>query len=452
MSSRNRLLRNSVLFLSLFFALGALLGLQFHLTQATPQAAGDLDTTFGTNGVTITHINGNDTPNGMALRADGKFFVIAEADFTSSSQSVMLLYKTDGTLDASFGSSGVQVLTPFNVGFAGQATAVALQSDGKPVVAGFLSTGGNKNFALTRYLSDGSLDTAFGVNGVVTTPVSLTFDDEPTSLVIQPDGKIVAAGQTQNIDFALVRYDADGALDATFGVGGVVTTNFPIGMSGGVDVANDVIIQSDGKLVAAGRSAGRFGVARYNTNGSLDSSFGVGGVVSTVVGMDPFMAAYAVVQQPDGKLLVGGTGYNDIDGHYAYALVRYNADGSLDTAFGTDGIVKTDFGGGSTSYDLVLRPDGKIVLVGDGSNGTSGLGVSLVQFDEDGSLDATFGSGGVVHTAVGTRATDVLLQPDGKLIVLGYVAPSAPPVDLFLARYDYLDMAYEIYLPLTLKP
>jgi hypothetical protein len=131
MSSRNRLLRNSVLFLSLFFALAALVALQFQLTQATPNAAGDLDTTFGTNGVTITHINGNDTPNGMALRADGKFFVIAEADFTSSSQSVMLLYKTDGTLDASFGSSGVQVLTPFNAGFAGQATAVALQSDGK---------------------------------------------------------------------------------------------------------------------------------------------------------------------------------------------------------------------------------------------------------------------------------------------------------------------------------
>ncbi len=451
MSSRNVLHRNSVLFLSLFFALASLLALQFHLTQATPQAPGDLDTTFGTNGVTITHVNGNDVPYGLALRSDGKFFVIAEADFMSSSQSVMLLYNADGTLDSGFGSSGVNVLTPFNVGFAGQATAVALQSDGKPVVAGFLSTGGNKNFAVTRYLSDGSVDTGFGVNGVVTTPVSLTFDDEATSLAIQADGSIVAAGHTQNIDFALVRYDADGALDLTFGVGGVVTTNFPIGTSGGVDVANDVIIQSDGKIVAAGRSAGRFGVARYNTNGSPDTSFGVGGVVSTVVGMDPFMAAYAVVQQPDGKLLVGGTGYNDVDSHYAYALVRYNTDGSLDTDFGTDGIAKTDFGDSSTSYDMVLRPDGKIVLVGDGSNGTSGLGVSLVQFNEDGSLDTAFGSGGVVHTAAGTRATDVLLQPDGKLIVLGYVATSAPPVDLFLARYDYQDLAYEIYLPLTIK-
>jgi len=452
MSSRNLLHRNSVLFLSLFFALVALVALQFQLTQATPHAAGDLDTTFGTNGVTITHINGNDTPNGMALRADGKFFVIAEADFMSSSQSVMLLYNADGTLDSGFGSSGVNVLTPFNVGFAGQATAVALQSDGKPVVAGFLSTSGNKNFAVTRYLSDGSVDTGFGVNGVVTTPVSLTFDDEATSLAIQADGSIVAAGHTQNIDFALVRYDADGALDLTFGVGGVVTTNFPIGTSGGLDVANDVIIQSDGKIVAVGRSASRFGVARYNTNGSPDTAFGVGGVVSTVVGMDPFMAAYTVLQQPDGKLLVGGTGYNDVDSHYAYALVRYNTDGSLDSDFGTDGIAKTDFGDSSTSYDMILRPDGKIVLVGDGSNGTSGLGVSLVQFNEDGSLDTAFGSGGVVHTAVGTRATDVLLQPDGKLIVLGYFASFAAPEDLFLARYDYQDLAYKIYLPLTLTP
>lgn len=452
MSSRKLLQRNSFLLLSCFFALASLLALQFHLTQATPHASGDLDTTFGTNGVTITNINGNDVPYGLALRSDGKFFVIAEADFMSSSQSVMLLYNTDGTLDASFGSSGVNVLTPFNLGFNGQATAVALQSDGKPVVAGFLNTGGNKNFAVTRYQSDGSLDTGFGVNGLITTPVSLTFDDEPTSLAIQSDGKIVAAGHTQNIDFALVRYKTDGTPDTTFGVGGVVTTNFPIGTSGGVDVANDVIIQSDGKIVAAGRSAGRFGVARYNTNGSLDTSFGVGGVVSTVVGMDPFMAAYAVVQQPDGKLLVGGTGYNDVDSHYAYALVRYNSDGSLDTDFGTSGIVKIDFGDASTGNDLVLRSDGKIVMVGDGSNGTNGLGVSLVQFNADGSVDTTFGSGGIVHTAAGTRATDVVLQPDGKLIVLGYVAPVAPPVDLFLARYDYEVVSYELYLPFVVKP
>lgn len=452
MSSRNLLQRNSFLLLSCIFALASLLALQFHLTQATPHASGDLDTTFGTNGVTITNINGNDVPYGLALRSDGKFFVIAEADFMSSSQSVMLLYNTDGTLDASFGSSGVNVLTPFNLGFNGQATAVALQSDGKPVVAGFLNTGGNKNFAVTRYQSDGSLDTGFGVNGLITTPVSLTFDDEPTSLAIQSDGKIVAAGHTQNIDFALARYKSDGTLDTTFGVGGVVTTNFPIGTSGGVDVANDVIIQSDGKIVAAGRSAGRFGVARYNTNGSLDTSFGVGGVVSTVVGMDPFMAAYAVVQQPDGKLLVGGTGYNDVDSHYAYALVRYNSDGSLDTDFGTSGIVKIDFGDASTGNDLVLRSDGKIVMVGDGSNGTNGLGVSLVQFNADGFVDTTFGSGGIVHTAAGTRATDVVLQPDGKLIVLGYVAPVAPPVDLFLARYDYEAVSYEIYLPFVVKP
>ncbi|MEZ4641124.1 MAG: hypothetical protein R3E31_00005 [Chloroflexota bacterium] len=452
MSSRNLLQRNSVIFLSLIFALAMLLALQFQFTHATPHAAGDLDPAFGTNGVTLTNINGNDVPYGIALRSDGKFFVIAEADFTSSSQSVMLLYNTDGTLDASFGSSGVNVLTPFNVGFNGQATAVALQSDGKPVVAGFLSTGGNKNFAVTRYQSDGSLDTGFGVNGLITTPVSLTFDDEPTSLAIQSDGKIVAAGQTQNIDFALVRYEADGTLDTTFGVGGVVTTNFPIGMSGGVDVANDVIIQSDGKIVAAGRSAGRFGVARYNTNGSLDTSFGVGGVVSTVVGMDPFMAAYAVVQQPDGKLLVGGTGYNDVDSHYAYALVRYNTDGSLDTNFGTDGITKIDFGGGSTSYDLVLRPDGKIVMVGDGSNGTNGLGVSLVQFNEDGSVDTTFGAGELCIPAAGTRATDAVLQPNGKLIVMGYFTSFSTPEDIFLARYDYQDLSYEIYLPFVVKP
>jgi uncharacterized delta-60 repeat protein len=425
--------------------------MQSYIIKATPNAPGNLDTTFGNNGVVIEDIGGSDVPRGLALRSDNKIWVIVDSfdiNFTSA-QSYLLLYNSDGTLDTTFGTNGMVSISPINSVTDDGVAAIVLQPDGKIVIGGSVDTDGNKNFAVFRFTDAGAVDTTFGTGGVITTPVSLSADDEAASVAIQADGKIVAAGNVGNSDFALVRYEPDGSPDPTFGVGGIVTTNFPIGMSSGVEWANDVIIQSDDKIVAAGRSSGRFGVARYNTDGTLDSSFGNMGVVSTVVGLDPFMSAYAVAQQADGKLLVSGTGYNDVDGNYAWALVRYNSDGSLDTDFGTDGIVKTDFGGNSTSYDLLIRPNGKIVLVGDGSDDVNGLGMSIVQYNEDGTLDTSFGSGGVVHTGSGARAWDVIIQPDGKLVVLGYA--SLPPDDIFLARYKDVDLEY-VYLPIVIRP
>lgn len=438
----------------LFFALGLLQILHTQIIRAVPNAPGDLDTSFGVNGVVIEDVGGFDVGRGLALRSDNKIWVIADSfngSFTAV-QNYLLLYNSDGTLDATFGTGGVASITPINPTADDGVAAITLQSDGKVVVAGSVDTNGNKDFAVFRFLADGSVDSAFGVGGVITTPVNVSADDEAASVIVQSDGKIVAAGNVTNNDFALVRYENDGSLDTTFGVGGVVTTNFPIGMSSGVDRAYDVIEQSDGKIVAVGYSASRFGIARYTTNGELDSSFGIGGIISTVVGTDPLLSAYAVAQQLDGKLLVSGTGYNDVDGHYDWTLVRYNVDGSLDTDFGTDGIVKTDFGGSSTSYDMQLLPNGKIILVGDGSDGSNGLGVSLIQFNQDGSLNTSFGVGGIVHTSSGTRATDVIVQPDGNLLVLGYAVVTAPPEDIFLARYEGINFGNKIYLPYVVKP
>lgn len=455
MNTQITLQKTIYLFLSLFFALGLLLAMRSHIIRAIPNAPGDLDTTFGNNGVVIEDIGGNDVARGLALRSDNKIWVIVDsfdANFTSI-QSYLLLYTSDGTLDTSFGTNGVASISPVNPAADDGVLAIVLQPDGKVVIGGSVDTSGNKDFAVFRFMDDGTVDSSFGVGGVVTTPVSLSADDEAAGIAVQADGRIVAAGNVGNSDFALVRYETDGSLDTTFGVGGIVTTNFPIGMSSGVEWANDVIIQSDGKIVAAGRSSGVFGVARYETNGSLDSSFGNNGIVTTVVGLDPFLSAYAVVQQPDGKLLVSGTGYNDVDSNYAWALVRYNSDGSPDTNFGTGGIVKTDFGGNSTSLDMLVRPNGKIVLVGDGSssNGSpgGGLGVSIVQYNQDGTLDTSFGTGGSVHTSSGSRASDVIVQPDGKLIALGYVDIFD---NLFMARYEGNDLGYKVYLPIILKP
>ena len=456
MTTQTLLQRNIYLLLSAFVAVGLLATMRSHVIKATPNAPGDLDTTFGNNGVVIEGIGGNDVPRGLALRSDNKIWVIVDSfntNFTST-QSYLLLYNADGTLDATFGTNGIDSIVPINPTADDGVSGVILQSDGKIVIGGSVDTSGNDDFAVFRFMDDGSVDSSFGMGGVVTTPVSLSADDEAASVAIQADGKIVAAGNVENIDFALVRYQPDGSLDTTFGVGGVVTTNFPIGMSSGAEWANDVIVQSDGKIVAAGRSSGVFGIARYETNGSLDNSFGNNGIVTTSVGIDPFLSAYGVVQQPDGKLLVAGTGYNDVDSNYAWALVRYNTDGSLDQTFGTNGLVKTDFGGHSTSYDLLIRPDGRIVLVGDGSDGSpsGGLGVSIVQYNQDGSIDTSFGIGGSVHTSSGSRASDVIVQPDGKLIVLGYSSTIGPPEDLFMARYEYVESASELYLPVVIKP
>src|SRR6266550_2468960 len=225
---------------------------------------------------------------------------------------------------------------------------------------------------------------------------------------------------------------APGSLDATFGTGGKVTTSF----SGSADM-NALVVQPDGKLVAAGWDASQsaFGLARYNTSGSLDSTFGTGGTVSTPIGIDTYGAS-ALVLQPDGKLVAAGTTTSD-GSTYDFTVVRYNTNGSLDTTFGTGGEVTTPIGTGDNGVSaLVRQSDGKLVAAGYASvSGTYDL--ALVRYNTAGSLDSTFGTGGKVTTAVGTGddvAFALALQPDGNLVAGGYAANAG--TDAFaLVRY-----------------
>jgi uncharacterized delta-60 repeat protein len=251
-----------------------------------------------------------------------------------------------GDLDSTFGVRG-KVTTDFG-GFA-SASALVLQPDGKLVAAG-----GTFRFTLARYLPDGSLDTTFGTGGKVTTDFG--HSDLASALVLQPDGKLVAAGETRQedvgaLDFALARYLPDGSLDPTFGTGGKVTTDFGV-----FSQAFALVRQPDSKLVAAGGTAGGFALARYLPDGSLDPTFGTSGKVTTDFGE----RASALVLQPDGKLVAVG-------GISAFALARYLPDGSLDPIFGTGGKVTTNFGGQDMGLALVRQPDGKLVAAG-GSN------------------------------------------------------------------------------------
>ena len=261
----------------------------------------------------------------------------------------------DGSLDATFGSGG-KVITSVTVGDSGK--SVVVQSNGKIVVAG----DGFGDIELVRYNVDGSLDVSFDSDGKVVTDVG--FNDSGNAVALQNDGKIVVAGTTgtPTTDFAIVRYSTDGSLDPSFGTGGIVTTSI-----GRNDDAKSVVIQSDGKIVIAGTSDFDFVVVRYTSSGVLDSGFGTGGKVTTDIGSSTNDSANSVAIQSDGAIVVAGTSAND------FAIVRYTSAGALDTGFGTGGKVTTDIGTSTfdSAQSLVIQADSKIVVAGRSSTGAA---------------------------------------------------------------------------------
>jgi len=400
--------------------LAAGLALSLALPLAARAASGDLDATFGTGGKVTTDFAGNDDEaHGIAVQADGKLVTVGVAKTSRSNDFALARYNPNGSLDATFGTGG-KVTTDF-AGNDDAAFAVVLQSDGKIVVAGEAKTSRNQDFALARYNANGSLDATFGTGGKVMTDFN-GDDDAAFALVLQPDGKLVAAGEaktSRNQDFALARYNANGSLDATFGTGGKVTTDF----AGDDDAAHGLVLQADGKLVAAGVArtsrSGDFALARYNANGSLDATFGTGGKVTTDFAGDDD-AAFALVLQTDGKLVAAGGAKTST--REDFALARYNADGSLDATFGTGGKLTTDFNGDDDeAHGLVLQPDGKLVAAGVAKTSRSN-DFALARYNPDGSLDTTFGTGGKVTTDFARdddAAFAVARQTDGKIVAAG---------------------------------
>ena len=340
-----------------------------------------------------------------------------------------------GALDTSFGGTGIQSVA-FNAGD-DSARAVAVQTDGKIIAGGYAKSGSNYLFGLVRYDRDGALDTTFDTDGKVTTSI-FGVDDGITGLAIQTDGKILAAGYAlsgSNYVFALARYNANGTLDTTFDTDGKVTTSIL-----GVDsFANAVSLQSNGKIVLAGGAYNGtnydVALARFNTDGSLDTSFDTDGKVTTAVlaGND---GANAVAVRTDGKIVAAGFAYNGAASNFA--VVRYNANGSLDTAFDTDGKVTTSIlavDDGATG--VAIQTNDKVVASGYAKNGMV-LNFALVRYNADGSLDNTFDTDGKVTTSMlsGNDAANALaLQSNGKIIVAG-AASNAADYDIAVARYN----------------
>ena len=421
--------------LSLSFAVAALLP---HNSDAAP---GELDPTFGTNGKVTTDFSGNvDVGNAAAVQSDGKIvvagFTRAGADITEDF--ALARYNGDGSLDSTFGTGG-RVTGGFS-STADRANAVAIQPDGKIVAAG--SSEGF--FALIRFNSNGSIDPSFGPfgDGVVRTNVSGGGTSQINAVVIQGDGKIVAAGRVgdataHTLDFAVLRYKTDGGLDTAFGTGGGTNTDF----FSGNDAALALVMQPDGKFVAAG-SASRgdstspdFALVRLNPDGSRDSTFGSGGKVTTDFSSSQD-GIYGIALQSDGQIVAAGFTYIPSENNDKFALARYKTDGGLDADFGSGGKVISDLSATTDeAHAVVVQPDGRILAAGIADVSGNALDFALARYNSNGSPDSSFGTGGKVTTAFSTTAdfdNALVLQSSDKLVAVG----GAGDGDFALARYD----------------
>ncbi|MCP3972333.1 MAG: hypothetical protein GY717_18815, partial [Rhodobacteraceae bacterium] len=389
-------------------------------------AVNDAPTFSVGDGIAITAVGPSfDNGQSVAVQSDGKILVAGDSDAGTSWDFALTRYNSDGTLDTSFGG-GDGIVTTDIVSLEDQGRSVALQSDGKILVAGYTDNGGDADFALIRYNSDGTLDASFGGgDGIVTTAVGGSHE-YGQSVTLQADGKILVAGQTSNglnYDFALTRYHSDGTLDTSFGGGdGIVTT----GVGAGDDNGESVAVQSDGKIVVAGYSHNGsdrdFALTRYNSDGTLDTSFGGGdGRVTTDFGSG-HDRGHSVSVQSDGKIVVAGDSHNGSD--YDFALTRYNSDGTLDTSFGGgDGMLTSAIGAGHDyGWSIIARSDGKLLVAGHSHNGTDN-DFTVTRYDSDGTLDASFGGGDGIVTADSGGGFDyafsMALQLDGKILVAG---------------------------------
>lgn len=403
-----------------------------HAAEAAP---GDLDTSFGGTGKVVTDFSGReDFGNAVAVQADGKIVVVGftrngGTGSSSTEDFALTRYNPDGSLDPNFGSGG-RVQTDF--GADDRAKAVAIRADGKIIVVG-----SNSNVVIVAaYNPDGTRDTTLGASlGPCSGQCSLN------AVAIQSDQKIVAAGRAQGSvagtsDFFLIRFNAAGNnFDSSFNGSGVVQTDF----SSRSDTIAGLVIQSDGKIVAGGTTttdasgSTSMALARYNTNGTLDSGFGTGGKVTTAF-TGQFHGIRAIALQSDGKVVAAGFTFQTESN---FALARYNTNGMLDGTFGSGGKVTTDFSPGAVdeAHAVVVQSDGRIIAGGIGTVSGNALEFALVRYASDGMPDSTFGTSGKVTTNFST-SDDVInamaLQADGKAIAVG-LANSNP--DIAVARY-----------------
>ncbi len=382
--------------------MGSLLVLLLAAVPKAHAAPGDLDPSFSRDGKVVAYADYFAREPGI-----GGIALQADGSIIAAGDIGLVRFNPVGTVDDSFTSDPDRSLTD-----------VALQPDGKIVAAGFENdySGGyppNGDFMVARYDPDGGFDETFSGDGIATTDFGVD-DDGAKALALQPDGKIVVVGYSapvpgNDVDFALARYNPNGTPDTSFSGDGKLTANF-------ADTAHDVALQSDGKIIVAGSASGDFAVARYDEDGDLDPAFSGDGRATVGFTDSEGPGAHAIVIQPNGKIVAaGGTSGYFTSGDFA--LARFDPDGSLDAEFGVDGVVTTSFGeaGYVVASDVVLEP-GRLLAAGRARGD-----FALARYGLGGALDPGFSGDGRLTTDLGygEGASSIAVQPDGRIVVGG---------------------------------
>lgn len=416
---------------------------QFAVARCNPN--GTLDTTFSGDGRLTTNFGDafyrDNQAEAVAIDATGKIVAAGLISDSQLKKFALARYTTNGNLDTTFGGDGM-ITNGFSPDGAAGANALAIDANGKIVVAGYfdpMSPGAGLRFAVARYNANGTLDSTFSGDGMLTTDFTSLFVVKRSAIAnavaVDADGKIVAAGYValgDQYQFAVARYNPNGELDTTFSSDGCVTTNF---VDGPYEQANAIAIDASGKIVVAGYATigghKEFALARYNANGTLDTTFGGDGKITTdftgLFLVKRRAAASAVAIDANGRIVAAG--YVGFGTQQQFALARYNHDSTLDTTFAGDGLLTTDFGGseaeGATA--IAIDADDKIVVAGSAANG-SHRKFAVARYNTDGTLDTSFSSDGRFSTTFPNtstcEATAVAIDPNGKIVVAGYAADS----------------------------
>lgn len=398
---------------------------------------GSLDWTFGENGIVISP----ETPDEeqaykIAVQADNKILVAGMVNTGNQSDFLVTRYLANGELDNEFGQNGIATFDGGTV--ADVAWDMVIQVDGKILLGGNVNNVNTTvdDFAMLRLNPDGSPDNSFGTGGLVVTDIEQKWDNV-YAMALQDDGKILLAGESYSLNYRRVcvcRYLPDGSLDNDFCCGGIAP--FKIGMEN--DHPRDMAIQENGMYIIVGYFddiSDQAFISRLDQDGNLDNNFGINGTATLDIGGkdDRFNA---VLIQPDGKILVGGM--NGEPGNWDYLFARYNTDGTLDLSFGSNGIMLIDFSINDIALEIVLQDDNKILCTGGGyqfellrldENGYPDL-----EFGNDGLVNTGFGN------EYGFSRS-LVLQTDGKILVAGNVMNNNA-YDLAICRYHAEDNGF----------
>jgi uncharacterized delta-60 repeat protein len=391
-------------------------------------AAGTLDTTFGelSTGIVIADIGRTNNLISAAIDERDNIYTVGTVTVTSTVSGICS-FTSNGIFNNEFNASGYAQLIADNAQTAMQ--SIAMQSDGKAVIGGQGLYNGISKYILARYTLNGSLDIEFGKGlGYVVTDIA--GGSSINAIIIQPsDGKILAGGLAGQgtPSFTLARYNSDGTLDTSFGNKG-----FSQAFPGYVSTIQALGLQKDGKILAAGYTwnleTDVFALARFNEDGTLDETFGTKGIVTQQIGTRS--QARSILIQPDNYIVLGGwTTHDSI--HYSFALTRFDSNGNLDKNFNESGIVITNIDYSSGIQALALQRDNKIIA-GGYNFGLKSTNFALARYLTDGTLDSSFGSQGITCTQIGSTAqiNSLMIQSDDKIVAAGISDTSAA-----LARY-----------------